>query len=191
MIIGFILDCSAQKVSITGKLEDVPVGTKISLVPGDIHMRLSAVDSAIIRKGTFEINSEISEPRHFYLRTQGIPGQISLLSGPGEEIKVSGTLNSPIITGSPTHNLFIEKYVKPRSKINEEHIEIRDKFSAVSKRMPDARVSKNIAAIAEVESSEEWIAYNKETGEWSKNLMSKWNKLPKKIRILFGVLFLF
>lgn len=168
IIFAFILDCSAQKVSISGKLEDVPDGTKITLVPGGVHMRLNAVDSAFVVNGKFVLTPEIPEPRFFYIRTEGLSGQVSLLMGPSEKIKITGSLKSPVITGSPTNNLFIEKYVKPRSKINQEYLAVNKKFSGVSKRMSDARIAKDSAAIAEVEFSEDWIAYNDASGDLSK-----------------------
>lgn len=168
----------SNAITITGKLEGLADGAEIRLIPGATHSQMEAVATATVsEEGVFEIRHELSEPRLFYLRPQDGRGNLTLVLAPGEEVRIEGSFGDPVVSGSPTQEAFLERFVKPRAALDAAQGELQAKYAPVSRRLGEARKSGDSEAIAAVEASEEWIAYNKE----SSALFAKFDATIEKI----------
>ena len=165
------LSCRAgNNISITGSLESLPDGTRVTLTLGATHKKLEPVAETTFLNGAFSIQYKIEEPRVFYVRfyepVEGkFQGQLAVLLAPGDKVTVEGTLDDRLVTGSATHDLFIERFLKPRAELDKLYRETVGKFSGISKQMGAARASGDKDAVARVQASEEWVAYEKASGE--------------------------
>ena len=164
------LSCRAggDDVTVTGRLSGLPDGTKITLVTGATHTPINNIKptaEAIVADGKFVLEFQLEEPRLFYVRAEGIRGLITLLLSPGDNVLLGGTFNDPVVSGAKMQDQWEEKFVKPRANSNLKQREMSQRFAEVSKKMGTARAANDREAIAEIEASEEWIAYNQASKE--------------------------
>ena len=148
-----------DEVTITGKLEGLPDGAKVTLVPGGTHMAEEPVAEAIVANGAFELKLSLHEPRVFYLTADSVRGVVRLMAAPNDNITMTGTFAEPIITGSDIHKEYDEKFTTPRAAMNARKTEIDRQYADISRRLRDARRSGDTVAATEIMASEEWAAY--------------------------------
>lgn len=143
--------CVNEKTAVlTFKMEGVPEGTAIQLVPGATHKEMKPVaETAADAQGGFAFEVALDEPRLFYVRASEVRGFMSILTGPGEHVNISGTFGEPVVEGSPLHAQYIDKFEKPRAELNRLHGEIQSKIAAARKSIDEATDEQALAIAQE------------------------------------------
>ena len=172
--------CASEKATtITGRLEGLPEGTTVSLIPGATHMNEEAVSEATVTNGEFILKPVIEEPRVFYLRADGVRGGSTIMVAPGEQVTVTGTLSTPVVGGSKVYEEFVEKYANPRGALDKIYNDNQKKYADVSRRMGEARNSNDPEAVAKVRESEEWKSLEKAESDLFRQLDEMLDKAVK------------
>lgn len=169
--------CRADgNVKLSGHLTQLNDGVKLVLIPAALHKRMDPVASSVLSSGRFKMEVDIAEPILFYLRAEGVSGQVTILLAPGQQVMITGSFENPSVTGSATNDEFNTKFTRIRRQFNTESAAIRKKYQGVSLKLAEARKANDRKAIEQVETSAEWIEYNNASKEQSE----KFNRLLKK-----------
>ena len=151
---------NSKTTTITGKLEGLSDGAKVTLTPGGTHVVEASVAEATVTEGTFQLSISLEEPRVFYLRAEGNrQGNITLMVAPGDNVEVTGTFQAPVITGSKVHEEYLEKIRRPRAEMDRRYGEMREQYAELSEKMAEARRNRDTVAQAAIRASEEWKAF--------------------------------
>jgi thiol-disulfide isomerase/thioredoxin len=160
--------CSNNKATITGNLDGVPDGAKVTLILGGTHSQQDPIGEAIVTNGKFKFEAPLEEPRVFHLRTNST-GLIRLMASPGDKVMIAGTFTEPIVTGSEIHKEYAEKFVKPRTALNQRKAEIDN--MEINKRLAEAHRNNDGKTVAEIRASEEWKVYEQADLEFFNHLI--------------------
>jgi thiol-disulfide isomerase/thioredoxin len=128
-----------RTATITGSLEGLKDGTKITLVLGAMHVQQNPVAETTVINGTFQFNIPLEEPRLFVLTAEDVRGVVRIMAEPGDRINVVGTFQEPVITGSKMHELYVEKFVNPRAEMDRRHAESRVNADPLMQQAQEAR----------------------------------------------------
>lgn len=167
----------SDKTTITGRLEGLKEGARITLVPGGTHMAEDPVAETTVTNGGFVIETTIEEPRLFYIRAEGVREGIGIIAAPGDKVNVSGTFAEPVITGSKLQEEYDRKYVKPRAAMNKLHSDNQQKYAEIARKMGEARQNNDEKAVAEIIAGDEWKAYNKADADFFKYIGAEIDKI--------------
>jgi len=127
-----------RTATITGSLEGLKDGTKITLVLGAMHVQQNPVAETTVINGTFQFNIPLEEPRLFVLTAEDVRGVVHIMAEPGDRINVVGTFQEPIISGSKMHELYVDKFVNPRAEMDRRHAESRAKADPLMQQAQEA-----------------------------------------------------
>lgn len=159
-----LFGCAQEKtVTICGQLQDTPDGVEVHLFVGGEHNRsMDVLTRTKVENGTFSLETTIEEPRLFIVAFPQTRTYIQVMAAPGDKIQMTGTLREPEITGSQMHQKFVEKVRQPRQALDKRHIEVANKYRAISDRYGAAYAAKDKETMKEIESTEEWKQFKKE-----------------------------
>src|SRR5690606_37231261 len=104
---------------------------------------------------------ELEEPRLFYIRSvnSDVRFNLSVMVGPKENIQISGSRTQPQLSGSTHHELYVERFVKPRAALDAAHGAIQAKYRSILSQSSAARNAKDAEALERIEKSAEWKNY--------------------------------
>lgn len=173
----FVSACAKDdKMTVTGRLEGLPDGTVMKLVPGATHKNQEPVAESTVTDGAFAFEQTLEEPRLFYIWAEDIRGNISILAAPGDKIVIGGTFAEPVVIGSKLHGEYVKKFIDPRAEMNKLHAETQSKYADISRRLGEARQNGDAAAETAIRESEEW----KEAEKANSDFFRKMNEMLDK-----------
>jgi len=162
------LKAAPAPFTITGTIKGLPDGTLISLIPGATHADEKPVAKATVNKGLFILKGGIgTEPRLFYLQTEGIPGSISIMVQ-GTKItltataQLSGSAESKyydfanvVIKGSDAHVLYLKKRA-PKDELNDLFMANQEANKEVTTKRNEAYKNKDTVLAKSIMQSAAW-----------------------------------
>jgi thiol-disulfide isomerase/thioredoxin len=165
--------CKTNTTTLTGKIEDMTDGTEVRLIPGATHMQEEPVAEVVVANGTFKLTVTVEEPRLFYLQflsPDSVRNFMSVMVAPGDKVTIAGTFADPIVTGSEMHDMYAEKFIKPRAEMNARKTAIDQKYADISRRLREASRNRDTAEVARIRAGEEWKAYEREDDEFFRSI---------------------
>lgn len=170
----------AQTFSISGKLDGLPEGTTLQLIPAATHQDEKPIATATVKEGSFQLTSTTDFPRQYYISVKDSYGVIPIVINKGDKVSITATaklndsqdnkfysFTDEKITGAPLTEEYNKK-MSPRFDLDKLHGDIQQKYAPISAKMSAARASKDSVLASEIAQSEEWIAYEKAEGDFFK-----------------------
>jgi thiol-disulfide isomerase/thioredoxin len=159
---------SPLPVTINGTVTGLPDGTRINLVPGATHANEQPVATAVVSNGNFLLKGTIAaEPRLYYLRTEGIGGQTSLVLQPGKivvtaKVTLSGRAENKyyeftdvVVKGSEANDQYMKK-IAPKKELNALFLANQEANKEVTTKRNQAYAAKDTALVKSIMESPAW-----------------------------------
>lgn len=157
---------------IEGKLDGLPEGASLELLPGATHKDEKPVGiSKVGTDGTFSFKGSVPSPRMFYLHVADSYGFFKLVIG-NNKVEVSGQVSvtdregrkiydfsKVSAKGNAVHDEYLKK-IAPRATLDTSYQNYHKKYEAVFKAMQMARETKNKAAYDSIATSPAGQAFN-------------------------------
>ncbi|MDR0738221.1 MAG: AhpC/TSA family protein [Prevotellaceae bacterium] len=147
----------ATSYTIEYRLQGIPDGTKIELVPSATHKKEVPVAESVVTGGKAILTGVADEPRMFYIQVQGSRGVKIMvengkiiLTGKATKSERDGdifyTYNDIVVKGSKPHDLYLQK-TAPRNGLDSLYKAYHENNNAISEALRAARANKDKALL--------------------------------------------
>ncbi|MHA4895880.1 redoxin domain-containing protein [Pedobacter sp. PWIIR3] len=161
------VSAAAKPFTLIAKIEGLPEGTKLKLIPGATHNNDEAVAEAVVNGGTFTFTGTLDGPRLFYITFADAYGLYSIMLDPGK-VTLTGKaksvergtnkgfeLSEMQVKGSNLQALYLTKKA-PRAMLDSIHASNALKHRDVAQKRADAAARKDTAEVSAIMKSDAW-----------------------------------